>query len=112
MIWFKDRDFPEVKRSVLGEPSEILAHVPDPKQLERIIEVHNDSVAYGMDRLEEANDEIRDLRSEVVRYKAALIVIAKPTYGTELCNSDEENNEILAHHFFIHQYIAKKALGI
>ncbi len=35
------------------------------------------------------------LEEEIMRLRAALEAIAKPTYGTEFCNSDEENNEIL-----------------
>jgi hypothetical protein len=42
--------------------------------------------------------------------KEALEKIAAVTYGTELCNTDEENNEILASHFFYHQRIARKVL--
>jgi hypothetical protein len=37
--------------------------------------------------------------------------ISKNTYGTEVCNTDEENNEILAQHFFYHQNIAREALA-
>lgn len=41
---------------------------------------------------------------------AALGKIAKPTYGTELCNSQEENNEIMARYTFGYQEIARQAL--
>lgn len=57
-----------------------------------------------MDSADSAYDLIQRLR-------AALEQIAAPTYGTELCNTDEENNEILGHHMFWHQSIARKALG-
>lgn len=93
MNWFKDRDFAEVKREVQNEPSEILAHIPDPKQLERVVEVHNQHInawqaAYTnlleeynksvnalVDRYDEASDEINDLRTEVNKYKEALEAI-------------------------------------
>lgn len=38
VVWYKDRDFPEVKSS----NSDIVAVIEDPKQLERVIEEHND----------------------------------------------------------------------
>jgi hypothetical protein len=40
----------------------------------------------------------------------ALEKIAAVTYGTELCNTEEENNKILAEHFFWHQNIARDAI--
>lgn len=43
--------------------------------------------------------------------RAALERIAAPTYGTELCNSDEENNAILAPLVFLYQEIARDALN-
>lgn len=48
--------------------------------------------------------------AEVKKLREALEKIAAPTYGTELCNSDVENNEILARHHFINQKIAREAL--
>jgi len=42
--WYKDRDFPEIKCTRFNDSSEILAVVPNPKQLERLIEVHNEVV--------------------------------------------------------------------
>lgn len=59
------------------------------------------------ERVVEGNKE---LKARCERYRGALEVVAKPTYGTELCNSDEENNEILDHHLFINQRIARQAL--
>jgi hypothetical protein len=47
---------------------------------------------------------------EVEKLREALEQIATTTYGTELCNSDDENNEILAKHHFINQGIARDAL--
>jgi len=41
----------------------------------------------------------------------ALESISANTYGTELCNTDEENNEILASHYFVHQNIGREALA-
>jgi hypothetical protein len=46
MSWYKDRDFPELKRDIQNEPSEILAIIPDPKQLEAVVKAHNDEVQY------------------------------------------------------------------
>jgi hypothetical protein len=40
-----------------------------------------------------------------------LEAIVKPTYGTELCNTDAENNEILTAHFWRHIDIARKAIA-
>src|SRR5271167_3701869 len=116
MKWYKDRDFPEVKRD-----GEILAYIPDPKELERIVEVHNQDIDYLMGIIEDKRELTRELdialfgtdaarqaslcdligpakelREELDKYKKALEAIAKVTYGTELCNTDEENNEILA----------------
>jgi Ni,Fe-hydrogenase maturation factor len=44
MSWYKDRDFPELKREVQGEPGEILAVIPDPKQLDAVVKAHNDEM--------------------------------------------------------------------
>ena len=44
MSWYKDRDFPELKRDVHNESSEILAIIPDPKQLDAVIKAHNDEI--------------------------------------------------------------------
>lgn len=49
------------------------------------------------------------LKPMLLEMYEALQAISKNTYGTELSNSDAENNEILAEHFFIHQNIARKA---
>lgn len=53
---------------------------------------------------------IKDLSQKVERYRTALEKIAKPTYGTELCNTEEENNAILAPWVFIYQNTAREAL--
>ena len=44
MSWYKDRDFPELKREREGEPNEILAVIPDPKHLDAVIKAHNDEM--------------------------------------------------------------------
>ena len=44
-------------------------------------------------------------------YKA-LEVIAAPTYGTELCETDEVNDKILARHHFSNQTVARNALNL
>ena len=50
------------------------------------------------------------LESKLAVAVEALKTMSSVTYGTELCNSDEENNEILANNFFRHQKIAEEAL--
>lgn len=44
VIWYKDRDFPEIKSS----NSDIVAVIEDPNQLKRVLEEHNDLV-YQLD---------------------------------------------------------------
>lgn len=51
-----------------------------------------------------------ELRSQLETTRAALEEISKVTYGTELCNSNEENNSILAPRVFQYQRIAREAL--
>lgn len=55
----------------------------------------------------DTGDAFRKMLSIAV---VALEKISAPTYGTEICNSDEENNKILADHFFLHQRIARQAI--
>lgn len=54
--------------------------------------------------------EYEKLITENKKFKDALIIISKNTYGTECCNTEEENNEILARDMFWHQSIAREAL--
>jgi len=66
-------------------------------------------------------DLIAQLQTERAQYERVLqmLMIAEkalqsiggPSFGTELCNSDEENNEILATHHFSNQTTARKALA-
>ncbi len=51
------------------------------------------------------------LRARNAELEAALREIAANTYGTELTNSDAENNEILGRHLSRFQQIARKALS-
>ena len=51
-----------------------------------------------------------DQRSNLALAIETLRMIAQNSYGTELCNSIEENNEILANHYFINQRLAKETL--
>ena len=53
---------------------------------------------------------IKFLIARVKQLEVALEEIMKPSYGTELCNTDEENNEILANHWRRHWEIAHKAV--
>jgi hypothetical protein len=54
--------------------------------------------------------DISRLTAALRKAKAALEDIAAPTYGTELINTKEENNEILARHHFSNQATARAAL--
>ncbi len=54
--------------------------------------------------------EYEKLIAENKKFKDALIIISKNTYGTECCNTEEENNEILARDMFWRQSIAREAL--
>lgn len=40
-VWYKDRDFPEIKRGVYNSSADILAVVPDEKQLLNLVNEHN-----------------------------------------------------------------------
>jgi rubrerythrin len=71
MNWYKDRDFPEVKRTVSGEPAEILAVIEDPKQLEKIVKVHNDEVETLWIRVKELEAEVKRLHD---KYDLQLLV--------------------------------------
>jgi len=62
--------------------------------------------------LKECEQDRFEYGEENLKLRAALENIARPTYGTELCNSDQENNEIIARHFFDHQRIARNALSV
>ena len=54
---------------------------------------------------------IRDLIASEARLRAALGEIAKPTYGTEWTDTDEDRAEILGRHLFAAQAIARSALA-
>lgn len=75
-FWYKDRDFPEIKRPIVGEPAEILAYIPNPKELEKVIQAHNEDVDYLSDRLNEARDEVMDLRVELDRVWRSVLDIS------------------------------------
>jgi predicted nuclease with TOPRIM domain len=44
MNWYKDRDFPELKREIQGEPSEILAIIPNHEHLDAVVKAHNEEI--------------------------------------------------------------------
>lgn len=73
MSWYKDRDFPELKRDVQNEPSEILAVIPHPKELDRVVKAHNDEVLELLNLAEEWRDsytkETRRLKIEIIQLK-------------------------------------------
>jgi hypothetical protein len=73
MSWYKDRDFPELKREVQGEPGEILAHIHDPKQLDAVVKAHNDEMDELL-RIAETwkkgyEDEVRILKIRLANLK-------------------------------------------
>lgn len=61
--------------------------------------------------LEDCQKRLAGSEERVRVAREALEKIAKPTYGTELCNSSEENDPILASHMLSHQKIARSALA-
>lgn len=73
---------------------------------------HADEYGYGPNR----NDIgwlIEELEISIIQNKKmreALEQIQKPTYGTEMCNSNGENNSILAPLIFQYQKIARECL--
>jgi len=76
MSWYKDRSFPELKRDVDNGPSEILAVIPNPKQLDAVIKAHNDEVLALLNLAEEwrdsYNQETRRLKIENIQLKQRL----------------------------------------
>jgi hypothetical protein len=72
-VWYKDRDFPEIKGGVMGCSAEIIAVVPDLKQLQVLVEEHNDAVlqlAEANFDLTKSRDELAKLQRENERLKA------------------------------------------
>jgi hypothetical protein len=96
------------------------ARMDIPRLLEHIVEMESDQRAIASEGLQrflfagpeymKIEDENYVLASKLKIALEALKTISGNTYGTEICNSDEENNEILAQHFFVHQGIARKAV--
>lgn len=76
MSWYKDRDFPELKRDVQNEPSEILAIIPNPKELDAVIKAHNEEVLELLNLAEEwrdsYNQETRRLKIENIQLKQTI----------------------------------------
>jgi hypothetical protein len=54
---------------------------------------------------------IKEKEARIEKLESALREIAANTYGTEPCNSDAENNEILGGHLVRFQNIAREALA-
>ena len=61
--------------------------------------------------LEATEKELDRLRKEHAMMKETLSKISANTYGTETCNTEEENNAILARHFFRHQNMTRECLA-
>ncbi len=68
-----------------------------------------DNFQIAMD-LYELRNERRDTLYNLEKAIEVLRMIAQNSYGTEICNSKEENNEILANHYFINQQLAREFL--
>ncbi len=62
-------------------------------------------ILFAVDR-----EAYEDLKQQALFMREALKYIARTTYGTELCNTDAENNEILAGHYWSCSAKAQKAL--
>jgi hypothetical protein len=73
MSWYKDRDFPELKRDDGDGSCEILAVILDPKELDRVIKAHNDEVKELLSIAEEwrdsYNQETKRLKIENIQLK-------------------------------------------
>ncbi len=65
-------------------------------------------VEYAISQMLKREEIYKNLISKM---KSALKYVCRVTYGTELINSDEENNEILARHFFNSADTARKTLA-
>lgn len=52
----------------------------------------------------------KEAAAEIKRLREALEIISKPTYGTELFDTDEDRAEVYWQHITRFQAIAKKAL--
>jgi len=76
MSWYKDRDFPELKRDVHNEPSEILATILNPRELDAVVKAHNDEVLALLNLAEEwrdsYNQETRRLKIENIQLKQTI----------------------------------------
>ena len=73
MSWYKDRSFPELKRDMDNGPSEILAVIPNAKELDAVIKAHNDEIReilFLAEQWKEAyNNETRRLKIENTQLK-------------------------------------------
>lgn len=76
MSWYKDRDFPELKRDDGDGSCEILAVIPNPKQLDAVVKAHNDEVLALLNLAEEwrdsYNQETRRLKIENIQLKQTI----------------------------------------
>lgn len=73
MSWYKDKDFPELKRDLDDGSNEILAVIPNPKELDAVIKAHNEEVL-ALVRLAEQwrdsyNQETKRLKIENIHLK-------------------------------------------
>ena len=90
MHWYRDRDFPEVKRPRFNEPAEILAVVPDTQDLDRIIKAHNDEMDFLLEdivvRKEQYLEQLEfaaDLEASLVDKRRLTRELDKALFGAD-----------------------------
>lgn len=128
MPWYKDRDFPEIKMERYNAPPEIIAVIENPEQIKRAIDEYNsleEDLNYAEKDLRENRNynyslsltwqksvvDRAELKSKLAKAITVLEQIAAVTYGTECCNTNEENDAITARYFFSHQQLARNILA-
>lgn len=67
--------------------------------------------AFDSDDVPRKNIALRHAYDRIADLEEALRAIAANTYGTELCNTAEENLYIVSRHLSRHQQIARDALA-
>ena len=86
MSWYKDRDFPELKRERDNDSNEFLAIIHDPKQIEAVINAHNEELNEILKLAEDwkkaYNDETKRLKIENVQLKQIIEDLENSKYRT------------------------------
>ena len=65
MSWYKDRDFPEIKRPIAGGPADIVGIVESRESLDKIIKTHNEEVEALQFRVTELSISLRNIGHHV-----------------------------------------------